>query len=92
VEIYIDAATTFNQLMLLPPMLVSRVRHSVTNFPERGARLATRKDRAYRDYVREEQCRQTGRPARKMSANVELGILSVVEQIARAVLNTFCSR
>jgi hypothetical protein len=37
--------------------------------PERGARMARRDDRAYREYVREEQRRQPGCPARKMSAN-----------------------
>src|SRR5258705_7660953 len=56
--------------------LVSRVRNSLTNFPERGTRLARRNDRAYREYVREEQRRQTGCPARKMSANFGLGTLA----------------
>src|SRR5258705_11096280 len=55
--------------------LVSRVRNSVTNFPERGTRLARRDDRAYREYVKEEQRRQTGCPARKISANFGLGTL-----------------
>jgi hypothetical protein len=41
----------------------------VTYFPERGARMARRDDRAYREYVREKQRRQPGCPARKMSAN-----------------------
>jgi hypothetical protein len=61
----------------------------VTNFPERGARLARRDDRAYREYVRKEQRRQArgpqrgsrvgvekGCPARKMSANFGLGTLN----------------
>ena len=34
--------------------------------PERGARMARRDDRAYREYVREEQRRQPGCPARKL--------------------------
>jgi hypothetical protein len=38
---------------------------SVAKVPERGARLARRDDRAYREYVREEQRRQTGCPARE---------------------------
>ena len=33
---------------------------------ERGARLARRDDRAYREYVREEQRRQPGCPAREV--------------------------
>jgi len=33
---------------------------------ERGARLARRDDRAYREYVREEQRSQTGCPAREV--------------------------
>ena len=37
-------------------------------FSERGARLARRDDRAYREYVREEQRRQAGCPARKMTS------------------------
>ena len=42
----------------------------LTNFPERGARLARRDDREYREYLREEQRRQPGCPARKMSTNL----------------------
>ena len=38
-------------------------------FSERGARMARRDDREYREYLREEQRRQPGCPARKMSAN-----------------------
>src|SRR5712691_81572 len=34
--------------------------------PERGARMARRDDRAYREYVREEQRSQPGCPPRKM--------------------------
>ena len=34
--------------------------------PERGARMARRDDRAYREYVREKQRRQPGCPARKL--------------------------
>jgi hypothetical protein len=34
--------------------------------PERGARLTRRDDREYREYLREEQRRQTGCPARKV--------------------------
>ena len=62
--------------------LVFRVRNSVTNFPERGARLARRDDREYWAYLRpevpraaraervlKEQRRQPRCPARKMSAN-----------------------
>src|SRR5258705_6967721 len=37
------------------------------NLPERGARLARREERAYREYVSDEQRRQTGCPARQMS-------------------------
>ena len=33
---------------------------------ERGARLATRDDREYREYLREEQRSQTGCPAREV--------------------------
>jgi hypothetical protein len=33
--------------------------------PERGARMARRDDREYRKYLREEQRRQPGCPARK---------------------------
>ena len=33
---------------------------------ERGARLARRDDREYREYLREEQRRQTGCPAREV--------------------------
>ena len=61
---------------LLEGPLVSRVRKSVTNFPERGARLARRDSREYREYLSEEQRSQTGCPARKMSANFELGTLA----------------
>jgi len=34
--------------------------------PERGARRARRDDREYREYLREEQRRQAGCPARKV--------------------------
>jgi hypothetical protein len=37
----------------------------VKRIPERGARLARRDDREYREYLREEQRRQAGCPARK---------------------------
>ena len=57
--------------------------------PERGARMARREERAYREYVSEEQRRQagapaarfvrggveTGCPARQMSAYFGLGTL-----------------
>src|SRR5438067_5362632 len=56
--------------------LVSRVRNSVTDFSERGARLTRRDDREYREYLREEQRSQPRRPARKMSANFEPGTLT----------------
>src|SRR5881398_3300 len=56
--------------------LVSRVRNSVTDFSERGARLTRRDDREYREYLREEQRSQPGCPARKMSANFELATLN----------------
>jgi hypothetical protein len=38
----------------------------VGNYPERGARLARREERAYREYVSEEQRSQTGCPARRI--------------------------
>jgi hypothetical protein len=38
--------------------LVSRIRNSVTNISERGARMARRDDRACWAHVREEQRRQ----------------------------------
>ena len=38
--------------------------------PERGARIARRDDREYREYTREEQRREAGCPARNMSANL----------------------
>ncbi len=47
----------------------------MTDFPARGARLARRDDRAYREYLRKEQRSQTGCPARKMSADFRLGTL-----------------
>jgi hypothetical protein len=47
----------------------------MTNISERGARMARRDDRGYREYLREEQRSQAGCPARKMSANFELGTL-----------------
>ena len=50
--------------------LVSRVRGSVIHSPERGARIARRDDREYREYAREEQRREAGCPARNMSANL----------------------
>jgi len=38
---------------------------SKEGIPERGARMARRDDREYREYLREEQRRQPGCPARK---------------------------
>src|SRR5438128_4634963 len=37
----------------------------VANYPERGARLARREERAYREYVSDEQRSQAGCPARR---------------------------
>src|SRR5687767_5657049 len=47
------------------------------NLPERGARLARREERAYREYVSDEQRRQAGCPARQMSAYFGSGTLCV---------------
>ena len=46
-------------------VLVSSGLYSLNKYqnPERGARMARRDDRAYREYVREEQRRQPGCPA-----------------------------
>jgi hypothetical protein len=44
--------------------VLSHVR--LANTPERGARMARRDDRAYWAYVREEQRRQPGCPARRI--------------------------
>ena len=49
--------------------------------PERGARLARREERACREYVSDEQRRQTGCPARQMSAYFGLGTLGRREQL-----------
>src|SRR5438128_2647501 len=38
----------------------------VANYPERGARLARREERAYREYVSDEQRSQAGCPARRI--------------------------
>jgi hypothetical protein len=50
--------------------LVFRIRDPLTNFAERGARMARRDDREYREYLREEQRRQPGCPAREMSTDL----------------------
>jgi hypothetical protein len=47
--------------------------------PERGARMARRDDREYREYLREKQRRQPGCPARKV----------VLDQLRQATLPTF---
>ena len=54
----------------LQRLIVSRIRDPLTNFPERGARMARRDDREYREYSREEQRSQPGCPARKMSTEL----------------------
>ena len=66
--------------------LVFRVGNPVTDFPARGARLARRDDRAYREYLRKEQRSQTGCPARKMSAAFRLGTLGLGCVVCLAVL------
>src|SRR5437762_14002807 len=38
----------------------------VDNYPERGARMARREERAYREYVSDEQRSQPGCPARRI--------------------------
>src|SRR6266511_2611350 len=42
-------------------------RSNEDQIPERGARMASRDDREYREYLREEQRRQPGCPARKLA-------------------------
>src|SRR5437899_9618748 len=46
------------------PSVLSQPR--VANYPERGARLARREERAYREYVSDEQRSQAGCPARRI--------------------------
>jgi hypothetical protein len=78
-----------------PRSLVSRVGSSVTNSPERGARIARRETREYREYLSVEQRGEAGVPnaatalgweagcpARNMSANIRLGTLD--RQVRRA--------
>src|SRR5947207_15978261 len=45
----------------------------VDNYPERGARLARREERAYREYVRDEQRSQPRGPQRGSRVGVEEG-------------------
>jgi hypothetical protein len=47
---------------------VSRIRDSVTNIPERGARIARREERAYREYASDEQRSEAGCIAGRMPA------------------------
>jgi hypothetical protein len=49
---------------------------------ERGARLARRDDRAYREYVREEQRRQPGCPAREVVLDQPRHATSIREPFA----------
>jgi hypothetical protein len=63
-------AAVGRQSPVTPAPLVSRIRGSVTDSPERGARIARRDDREYREYSREEQRSEAGCPARNMSANL----------------------
>jgi len=49
--------------------------------PERGARLARREERAYREYVSDEQRRQAGCPARQMAAYFGFRTLGDGEQL-----------
>src|ERR1700704_4378150 len=44
-------------------------RQFVGEFSGRGARIARREERAYREYVSDEQRREAGGPARKMTTN-----------------------
>ena len=50
---------------------------------ERGARLARRDDREYREYLREEQRRQTGCPAREVVLDQRIQATSLVSTAAR---------
>src|SRR6187431_1606216 len=52
---------------------------------ERGARLARRDDREYREYLREEQRRQTGCPAREVVLDQRIQATRSAEFIRRAL-------
>jgi hypothetical protein len=53
--------------------------------PERGARMARRDDRAYREYAREEQRRQPGCPARKLVVDQRIQATSEADGFSDSV-------